>query len=91
MGSYGKGVFYRLRELQPGAQIKTVRADGSTAVFTVTKSQVYPKSQFPSDAVYGATSTPQLRLVTCTVPAGPAGSGYRDNLVVYAALASATP
>ncbi|MEV7418383.1 class F sortase [Streptomyces sp. NPDC089919] len=92
VGSLGKSVFYRLHELRPGARIETVRADGSTAVFTVTKSEVYPKSRFPSQAVYGATGTPQLRLVTCAVPAGTTvGSGYLDNLVVYADLTSTTP
>ncbi|MFE9565993.1 class F sortase [Streptomyces sp. NPDC006487] len=91
VGSYGKGVFYRLHELRPGARIEAVRADGSTAVFKVTKSEIYRKSRFPSEAVYGATNTPQLRLVTCAVPAGPTGSGYLDNLVVYATLASSTP
>ncbi|MCY0932130.1 class F sortase [Streptomyces sp. H27-H1] len=87
-GTYGKSVFYRLDQVRPGTRINVIRADGSTAAFTVTRSEVYPKSRFPSDAVYGATSTPQLRLVTCAVPAGPAGSGYLDNLVVYATLTS---
>lgn len=91
VGTYGNGVFHHLGDLHPGGQIEVVRADGSTAVFTVTRTAVYPKSQFPAMDVYGPTDTPQLRLVTCTRPAGPVGSGYLDNLVDYATLTSSTP
>ncbi|MGP3690613.1 class F sortase [Streptomyces sp. IBSNAI002] len=90
VGKFGNGVFYRLGELHPGSQIKVDRADGSTAVFTVTRTAEYDKSDFPAKEVYGATDTPQLRLVTCTRPAGPEGSGYLANLVDYATLTSST-
>ncbi|MCX4781719.1 class F sortase [Streptomyces sp. NBC_01264] len=90
VGKFGNGVFYRLGELHPGSEIKVVRADGSTAVFTVTKTAEYEKADFPAQDVYGPTNTPQLRLVTCTRPAGPAGSGYLANLVDYATLTSST-
>ncbi|MCB5164637.1 class F sortase [Streptomyces bambusae] len=88
VGRYGDGVFAHLDRLRPGAQIRVTRADGTTAVFTVTRTALYPKSRFPARAVYGATSTPQLRLVTCAHRAGPPGSGYLDNLVDYAVLTS---
>jgi sortase (surface protein transpeptidase) len=82
----GPAVFYRLRELTPGATVRVERADGSTAVFTVTRTARYRKKAFPTLAVYGPTTRPELRLVTCGGRFDRARRSYRDNLVVYAGL-----
>ena len=46
----------------------------------------YPKSSFPSAAVYGPTALPESRLVTCTGQFDRATRSYREDLVVYADL-----
>ena len=84
--AYGPAVFFRLAALRPGDEIDVHRADGSTAVFRVDRVAEYPKTQFPSQLVYGTTSYPSLRLITCGGSFDPAARSYRDNTVVYATL-----
>ncbi|MET0590075.1 MAG: sortase [Naasia sp.] len=81
------GVFARLRELVPGDRIDVVLADGSAASFAVTGTLDVAKTQFPTDAVYGATPDAQLRLITCNGPYDFGAHHYANNLVVTAALA----
>ena len=83
----GPAVFFRLDELQPGADLLVDRADGSTVRFVVTEVHDYPKDEFPSELVYYPTLEPELRLVTCGGPINPSTGHYRDNLVVFAAQA----
>ncbi|WP_309252231.1 MULTISPECIES: class F sortase [unclassified Streptomyces] len=69
-----------------GDEIAVPRADGRTATFTVQEIQQVAKDRFPTRKVYGPTSTPQLRLITC---GGPIVDGHRaDNIILYAALTS---
>jgi hypothetical protein len=83
-GPDGPAVFWRLEELRPGDRVEVRRADGSTAVFAVTRSLVVPKDDFPTAEVYGPTPHAELRLITCD-GAFDRGSGhYLDNLVVFA-------
>jgi sortase (surface protein transpeptidase) len=82
----GPAVFYRLRLLTAGAIIQVRRADGSTAVFRVTRTSSYRKTAFPTLAVYGPTERAELRLVTCGGSFDRVRRSYRDNLVVYAGL-----
>lgn len=82
------GVFARLDELSTGDEIAVTRGDGRTAVFAVTRSAQLPKSRFPTEAVYGDTRTAQLRLITCGGEFDESGGSYRDNVIVYAALAA---
>jgi sortase (surface protein transpeptidase) len=84
----GPAVFYRLRELTPRSLIRVQRADGSEAVFTVTRSDWYPKDSFPTLAVYGPSDRPELRLVTCGGSYDRIRRSYRENLVVSADLLS---
>ncbi|MEV0127807.1 class F sortase [Dactylosporangium sp. NPDC050688] len=82
----GPAVFYQLRDLRPGDEVSVRRADGRTAVFGVQRVAQYPKSQFPSDEVYGATDRPVLRLVTCGGTFDRLQRSYRGNVVVFATL-----
>ncbi|WP_410810059.1 class F sortase [Micromonospora sp. 067-2] len=84
-----KGTFFDLGKLTPGAGITVDRKDGSTATFTVTKVEQYPKDHFPTDEVYGATDHAALRLITCGGEFDNATQHYRDNVIVYARLAHA--
>lgn len=63
--SYGNGVFFRLGAFVPGNEVDVGRADGTTAVFRVDRVAEFPKTSFPTQLVYGDTSYPSLRLVTC--------------------------
>jgi sortase (surface protein transpeptidase) len=80
----GPAVFYRLRDLRPGDQIRVVRADRLVVRFQVESLARYPKRSLPDEAVYGATTAPALRLITCAGTFDRARHSYRDNLVVSA-------
>lgn len=82
----GPAVFYRLEELVAGDTIEVDRADGTTAHFMIDRLESYPKSEFPTDAVYGGTDWPTLRLITCYGSFDEAERSYQDNLVAYAHL-----
>jgi hypothetical protein len=82
----GPAVFYRLEDIEVGAQVQVGRADGSTLTFQVTRVAEYPKSAFPTDEVYGPTVDAQLRLITCGGEFDRSRRSYVDNVVVYASL-----
>jgi len=83
----GPAVFYLLSALHPGDQVKIGRRDGSTVGFVVEAVRQYPKDAFPTDLVYGPTSQPTLRLLTCGGAFDRATGHYSDNVVVFAHLA----
>lgn len=83
------GVFYNLEALEEGDEVSITREDGSTATFEVYKSEVYPKNNFPTKAVYQPTDGAELRLITCDGFTETTGE-FVDNLVVYAKLVAAT-
>jgi sortase (surface protein transpeptidase) len=82
----GPAVFFRLRELRPGDEIRIVRADGSSVRFAVERTEQYLKRRFPTDAVYYPTLTPALRLVTCGGEFDATAGHYRSNVIVFATL-----
>ena len=82
----GPAVFYRLGDLRPGDTVSVTRADHRVAVFSVERVAMFPKDAFPTDAVYGPTRDPELRLVTCGGPFDGAAGTYLDNVVVFARL-----
>ena len=82
----GQAVFFRLRQLHPGDKVLVRRQDGRSLVFVVDASDRYPKTRFPTAAIYGATATPVLRLITCTGRFDQGTGNYVDNLVVSAHL-----
>ena len=78
------GTFARLGDLRPGAAITVRRADGTDVAFVVDRVERYPKTAFPSAAVYGDTAGPELRLITCGGAFDDASGHYVDNVVAYA-------
>ncbi|GAA3842576.1 hypothetical protein GCM10022226_76620 [Sphaerisporangium flaviroseum] len=82
----GPAVFSRLRELGRGDKITVVRADGSTAEFTVDGAEQASKNRFPTKRVYGHVDRPSLRLITCGGVFNPVAHSYTDNIIVYATL-----
>lgn len=87
----GPSVFYRLGALKPGDQIDVTRADHTVAVFTVTGVRQYPKTAFPTAAVYGNTDFAALRLVTCGGSFNQAAHSYVDPTVVFSSLTTSHP
>ncbi|MFJ4434761.1 class F sortase [Streptomyces sp. NPDC088923] len=83
-----KAVFFDLARLRPGQRIEVRRADGTTAVFHVTRVSQYPKDRFPGIEVYGNTARAELRLITCGGKYSGSAHHYSDNIVVYATLAT---
>jgi hypothetical protein len=84
----GPAVFYRLRELRPGDEIRVVRADRRVVRFVVESLARYPKPDLPAERVYGPTTAPALRLITCAGSFDRRRRSYRDNLVVEATIAA---
>ncbi|WP_052493097.1 class F sortase [Rhodococcus sp. MEB064] len=84
------GVFSRLGDLEDDDVVTVTRSDGSASTFRVTDVEQYPKSEFPTEAVYGDIDRPGIRLITCGGEFDSAASSYDDNVVVYADLVSTT-
>ncbi|MFD0818834.1 class F sortase [Micromonospora zhanjiangensis] len=82
----GPAVFFRLGELMPGDVVRIGRADGTVATFRVDGVKSYPKTNFPTDLVYGSSDRPGLRLITCGGDFNRRTGSYDDNVVVFATL-----
>jgi sortase (surface protein transpeptidase) len=82
----GPAVFFRLRELRRGDQVRVKRADGSWLRFVVERTEQFDKQRFPTDDVYYPTLTPGLRLVTCGGLFDASSGHYRSNIIVFAAI-----
>jgi len=83
----GPGIFFWLRTLHRGDRIYVGRADGTMAVFTVTKVRKFAKDEFPTKAVYGPVPDAELRLITCGGIFDRSLGRYLSNVVVFARLA----
>lgn len=84
--SAGPAVFYRLGALRAGDRIILHRRDSRLLTFSVVAVARYPRQHFPAATVYGRTSAPTLRLITCGGSFDRASGHYRDNVVVFARL-----
>lgn len=82
------GVFARLGEVVKGDQVLVTRSDGKRLTFTVTATELADKALFPSDAVYGDTTGPTLRLLSCGGRLDKIHHRYLDQVIVYADLAA---
>ena len=82
----GPGVFYNLHKLVAGNEVLVTRADGSRAVFRVTRVQEYAKTAFPTAEVYGDIAYAGLRLITCGGSFNRQTGHYEDNIVAFAEL-----
>ncbi len=85
-GNKQPGIFFRLKELAEGDEVVVSRKDGTTAKFRVRRKEQIAKDSFPTEAVYGDTDVPELRLITCGGSYDQAARSYRDNVIVYATL-----
>ncbi|MCO7197448.1 class F sortase [Pseudonocardia sp. McavD-2-B] len=83
-GAGRPGVFAELAAVEAGDDVLVGREDGSTARFEVYRVDVVDKGAFPTQAVYGDTSGPELRLVSCGGEFVGGELGYSDNVIAYA-------
>ncbi|MFD3948109.1 class F sortase [Streptomyces sp. NPDC058579] len=80
----GPAVLKNVAKVRIGDEITVTRADGTDAVFRVRELEQVDKKAFPTKKVYGDTTRPELRLITC---GGELVDGHRpDNIVLYADL-----
>jgi len=80
----GPAVFYDLGELRPSDLVYITLKDRRTALFRVYSAALYQKANFPAQAIYGYTSWPSLRLVTCGGQFDRRTGHYLANIVVFA-------
>lgn len=83
-GQPAPGVFARLAEVQPGDLIVVDRFAAAPLTWSVTQVETYRKAEFPTQAVYGNTDGPELRLVSCGGVFDPATRSYEANVIVFA-------
>jgi hypothetical protein len=57
-GAGRPGLFARLHEVKPGAEITVTRDDGSTVTFKAVKVEQFPKLEFPTES---SSVTPRTR------------------------------
>ncbi len=83
----GPGVFGRLKELDPGDRIVLVGREGTeTVTFAVDRVDRFDKDELPPGEVFGDTSVPTLRLITCGGEFDRSVGHYEDNVVVFASM-----
>ena len=87
----GPAVFFRLHELEAGDTIEVKAVNGSSVTFLVDRVERHAKDRFPTDRVYGPTGEPGLRLITCGGTFDRVTGSYRENVVVFARLATPYP
>lgn len=81
-------VFWRLRELETGDEIRVQWADGRTYRYFVGWKKTYRTGQEPVAEIVGPTPQQTLTLITCTGTFDRATRNYDQRLIVRAALSS---
>ncbi|WP_010525691.1 class F sortase [Nesterenkonia sp. F] len=81
----GPGIFAELPSMEVGDSVEITRDDGSTARFTVYRTEQFSQENFPTLEVYGNTAGPELRLITCDGLNEETGA-LEDNFIAYAKL-----
>jgi hypothetical protein len=78
-----KGGFADIRKLTAGDEVVVHRADGTSVTFTVDRVERASKQAFPTAAVYGPTTRPEIRLITCGGAFDASTRNYEDNIIVF--------
>lgn len=85
----GPDVFHRLTDLTVGDEITVERADGTSSVFVMRRTEQQLKEELPVDRIWAETDEPVLRLITCGGEFDETRGSYRSNVIVYARGAGA--
>jgi len=78
-----KGGFADIGQLAAGDQVLVHRADGTSVVFVIDRVERASKKAFPTAAVYGPTTGPEIRLITCGGTFDASTRNYEDNVIVF--------
>jgi Sortase domain len=83
--NYGgkKGGFADIAQLAAGDQVLVHRADRTSVVFVVDRVERASKQSFPTAQVYGPTTDPEIRLITCGGTFDASTRNYEDNVIVF--------
>lgn len=82
----GPGIFADLPQVEVGDSVEVTRVDGSLASFTVYRVELFDKGEaFPTLEVYGNTTGPEIRLITCDGLNAETGM-LEDNFIAYGEL-----
>ena len=84
----GPAVFFRLGELRRGDRIVVGQHGGGDRAFVVQRVERWAKEALPTRRIWNRTRAPVLRLITCGGSFDRSTGHYRDNLIVYAGLAT---
>ncbi|HXH21386.1 MAG TPA: class F sortase [Dehalococcoidia bacterium] len=82
--NYGPAVFWKLRQLNLGDEIKVVLADGTTYSYRVVSSTQYVADQAPVQEIVGPTERQSVTLITCGGTFNTRTREYDQRLVVRA-------
>lgn len=82
----GPSIFFNLGALKSKDRILIKRADNTTVIFQVNSTREYPKDQFPTADVYGASPGSTLKLITCSGEFDKDTRQYKNNTIVFASL-----
>lgn len=78
-----KGGFADIGRLATGDEVVVHRADATSVVFVVDRVERASKKAFPTAAVYGPTTRPEIRLITCGGAFDASTRNYEDNVIVF--------
>jgi sortase (surface protein transpeptidase) len=81
-----RGVFYDLKRLEPGDEIRIYDDNGDHAVFMVDSKEITLKTELPTERIWNKTQDPVIRLVTCGGRFDPRTRHYLSNVIVYGRL-----
>ena len=79
-------VFWRLREIQVGADVQVIGSAGKAVHFRVTRLAYYPADQAPLQDIFGNLGGKYLNLITCAGDWIPSQHQTTLRLVVYTSL-----
>jgi sortase (surface protein transpeptidase) len=85
--SEGRGVLSGLVRLSEGDEVLVTAGDGVVQRWSVVARTQHRKDELPSE-LFARAGTSVLALVTCGGPFDPAVRSYRDNVIVWAELAT---
>jgi hypothetical protein len=81
----GPGVFFELRTLDTGADVRVQREDGTEVRYTTVARMQFPKDELPNHDLFDVGGAPRLVLITCGGEFDETRRSYADNVVLIAA------
>jgi sortase (surface protein transpeptidase) len=91
IGGSGPGVFYDLKDMEPGDEIRITDADDMVHSFVAEAKEMTDKNALPTDRIWNDTTERVLRLITCGGEWSAARRSHLSNWTVYASFAGTSP